>query len=474
MRIRFIRACLGAPLALLATPAFAADAPLRPDQIAFRGLYKELVETNTTFSAGSCALAADRMAARLTAAGFAPAQIARFAPDGRPKEGGLVLNWPGSDAKLPALLLLAHIDVVEARRADWTRDPFTLIEEGGFFYARGAADDKSQAAIFTDSLIRLRMVGAKPRRTLKLALTCGEEGAIGVVNGVEWLAKNRPDLIAAGFALNEGGGGRSAPDGGPLQLGVQVGEKSPRSWTVETTNAGGHSSIPIRDNAIYQLAQALLRVRDHTFPVHMSEVTRAYFARAGALQPGPLGKAMQAIAADPQDAAAAAIVSTDRTYNSMLRTTCVATLVEAGHAVNALPQRATATVNCRIFPGETEERVAAALNMAIDDPGVKLALINDNVRPVAVAPPLDSKVIGPMEVLAKRHFPGVPIIPTMSTGATDAAYLGVVGLPTYGVPGLWNGPDAGTHGLNERIPIQAIWRGRDYIYDLIKDYAGIK
>lgn len=479
MRKSFVRAAVAASLTLCATAAFASpaapgkDATLRPDQVAFRALYKELVETNTTFSSGSCTLAADRMAARLTDAGFAAAQIARFAPEGRPREGGLVLTWPGSDAREPALLLLAHIDVVEARREDWTRDPFTLVEEDGFFYARGAADDKSQAAIFTDSLIRLRRSGARPRRTLKLALTCGEEGAIGAINGVEWLAKHRPDLIAAGFALNEGGAGRSAPDGGPLQLGVQVGEKSPRSWTLETTNPGGHSSIPIRDNAIYQLAEALLKVRDHTFPVHMSDVTRAYFTRAGALVAGPLGKAMVAIAANPHDAAAEAIVLTDRTYNSMLRTTCVATMAEAGHAINALPQRATATVNCRIFPGETEQQVAASLSQAIGDTGVRLIPIDDNVRPIPVAPPLDPKVIGPMESLARRHFPGVPIIPTMSTGATDAAYLGVIGLPTYGVPGLWNGPNGGAHGLNERIPAQAIWRGRDYIFDLVKLYAGI-
>ncbi len=451
----------------------AAEAgTLRPDQSAFLDIYRELVETNTVFPNGSCTRAAQQVATRLKAAGFADKELTSFAPPEHEREGGLVAIWEGSDKAKPAMLLLAHIDVVEAKREDWVRDPFKLIEEDGHYYGRGTADDKAQAAIFTDAMIRLRQSGFKPKRTIKLALTCGEESAIGAVNGVGWLARNRPELIQAGFALNEGGSGRPGPDGGPLYLSVQVSEKAPRSFTLETTNPGGHSSVPVRENAIYELSEALLKVRDLRFPMRLTPVTQGYFAKMGALRKDAMGDAMRRLAADPQDKAAEATVSSDRSFNAMLRTTCVATLLAGGHALNALPQRATAKVNCRVLPGETGEQVQAAITAAIADPGLAITRITQGERTLAIPPPLDPKIIGPMEKVMAKHFPGVPLVPMMSTGATDSTWLGLVKVPTYGLPGLWNDPEtSGTHGLNERMPIDALYRGRDYMFDLIKVYA---
>lgn len=457
-------------LALLTEPASAAS--LRPDQQNFFELYKELVETNTTAWVGSCTQAAKQLEARLRQAGFGDAELFSYAPPENPRHGNLVATLAGSDRKAPAVLLLAHIDVVEANRADWERDPFKLTEEGDFYFARGSTDDKSQAAIFADTFIRLKQSGFKPRRTLKLALTCGEEGGVGSINGAEWLARNRPDLIAAGFALNEGGPGRMAADGGPLNLGVQVGEKAPRSFTLETTNKGGHSSVPVRDNAIYQLSDAVLKVRELKFPLRLAPVTKLYFQRMGALRKDAMGAAMIKLAADPTDSAAEALVSSDRSFNSMLHTTCVATEISGGHAINALPQRAKASINCRILPGETVEETEAALVRAIADPGVKITLVQEGLRTLAIPPTLDPAVIGPMERLVQKHFPGVPLIPMISTGATDSTWLGLVHIPTYGIPGLWTDPETvGTHGLNERVSIRALYQGRDYMFDLIKTYA---
>lgn len=456
--------------ALFATSALAQPAALRPDQAEFRSLYKELVETDTTVSTGSCTLAAERMAARLRAAGIPAGQITLFAEPQHPRDGGLVVVYPGTSRTLKPMLMLAHIDVVEAKRADWERDPFTLIEENGYFYARGSFDDKAQAAIYTDTLIRFAKAGYKPKRTVKLALTCGEETS-GAFNGAEWLAKNRRDLVDAAFAINEGGGGRSDGKGKVMVQTVQVGEKAYQDFTLTVTNPGGHSSAPVRDNAIYAMGDALAKVRDYTFPLQFNDTTRAYFSRAAALYPGELGKAMAALAANPGDRAAEAVVSQDKSMNSMLRTSCVATLIDGGHALNALPQKVTANVNCRMFPGRTADETQAALEQAIGNPAIK---VEQRVKgkPIAQQPPLDPNILGPMERLAKRHFPGVPVIPTMSTGATDGLYFSAVGIPVYGIPGLWRDPDGnGTHGLNERIAVRSLYDGRDYIFDLIKALA---
>lgn len=458
------------------TSALAQTASLRPDQTAFRALYKELVETNTTVTTGSCTDAAAKMGARLKAAGFADDRITYFAAPEHPKDGGLVAVLPGTNPKLKPMLLLAHIDVVEAKRADWTRDPFTLIEEGGYFYGRGTIDDKAQASIWTDALIRFAQAGYKPKRTIKLALTCGEETS-GAFNGAEWLSANHKDWIDAEYALNEGGGGRTdgkgLVDGGKLVgLGIQIGEKAYQDFTLTATNPGGHSSAPPPDNAIYDLSRALLAVGSVEFPLQFNDVTRAYFSKAGKSRGGDVGAAMIALANNPADKAAEAIVNKDKGLHSMLRTTCVATMVDAGHALNALPQRATANVNCRMFPGRTADETKAALAAAIANPAIT---IEERVKdkPVAIQPPLDPRIMGPVEKLAAKYYPGVAVVPTMSTGATDGVYLEAVGIPVYGVPSVWTNPDGnGTHGLNERVEVRALYTARDYLYDLVRDLSG--
>jgi len=445
-------------------------APLRPDQVAFRALYKELVETNTTLSSGSCTLAAERMAAHLREAGYPDQDITLFADKDHPKEGGVVAILQGRSSTAKPILLLGHLDVVEAKREDWARDPFTLIEENGYFYARGAADMKDMDAIWVDAMVRFKKSSYRPKRSIKLALTCGEETTYAF-NGAQWLATHRPDLVAAAFALNEGGGGLTDGHGKLQDQEMQIGEKAAQNYKLETFNAGGHSSIPIRDNAIYQLADALAKIRNYEFPVKTTATTRAYFAGTGASIGGEVGHAMLAIAQNADDAKAAAVLSRDRIYNSMLRTTCVATLLDGGHANNALPQHATANVNCRIFPGETVEATQTALESAIADSGVKITAVPP-IRPLAVPPSLDPKVMKPAEKLVARYFPGVPLVPTMSTGATDGIFLEAIGIPVYGVPGEWGDPDGnGVHGLNERSSVRSVFIGRDFLTDLIKAYA---
>ncbi len=457
-------------LAQAAGTASADTQDLRPDQVAFRALYKELVETNTSLSVGSCTLAAEKLARRLKKAGYTDKDLTLFTTPEKPKDGGLVAILKGSDANVKPMLLLAHLDVVEAKREDWTRDPFTLIEEDGYFYARGAADDKSQAAIWTDMLIRFRMDKYVPRRTIKMALTCGEETTYAF-NGANWLARNKPDLIAAEFALNEGGGGRTDGKGTLVVQSMQVGEKAVQNFKIEATNPGGHSSIPVRENAIYQLGDALGKIRDHEFALEMTDTTRAFFSKAGAARNDATGAAMVALSKDPTDKAAEAIANKDRTLHSLLRTTCVATLLEGGHANNALPQRAAANINCRMFPGRTVEETRAALEAAVNDPGVKVT-VTPPLRPIAVPPPLDPKIMEPAEQLVAKYFPGVPLIPSMSTGATDGIFLEAIGIPVYGVPGTWGDPDGnGVHGLNERMSVKALYTGRDFLTDLVKRYA---
>jgi acetylornithine deacetylase/succinyl-diaminopimelate desuccinylase-like protein len=462
---------LGVAAALLLTgQSIAAEPPLRPDQARFRALFQELVETNTTLSEGSCTLAAERMAARLKAAGLTDSQLTLFADPAHPKEGGVVAVYPGSSKTAKPILLVAHLDVVEAKREDWARDPFKLVEEDGYFYARGTADTKALAAVWVDTLIRFEQTGYKPARSIKIALTCGEE-TNGAFNGAEWLAANRRDLIDAQFALNEGGGGTTDGKGKLVSQEVQVGEKIFVNFRLETRNAGGHSSVPVRDNAIYQLARSLTRIDEHEFPLELNDTTRAFFVGAGAKRDDAMGRAMVAIVANPADRVAEQVLNGDRGYHSMLRTTCVATLLDAGHAANALPQRARANVNCRIFPGHSIEETRTDLVHVIADPGVTITALPP-VRPTTVTPPLDRAIIGPMEKVAKRYFPGVPIVPSMATGYTDATFLGAVGIPTYGVPGPWGDPDGnGVHGLNERIEVRSVYVGRDYLFDLIKAYA---
>src|SRR3569833_2773164 len=320
--------------ALSIASAAAAAQPAAPsaDEAAFRSTYKELIETNTTLSAGSCTVAAERMAARLKAAGFADADLHLIVEPGHPKEGSLVAVLLGSDPKLKAVLLLAHIDVVEANRADWERDPFTLVEENGFFYARGSSDDKAQAAVWVDTLARVKRSGTQPRRTIKMALTCGEETA-GAFNGAQYLATHERQLIDAEFALNEGAGGLLDDKGRRVALNIQAGEKFPQNYRLEVTNPGGHSSRPIRENAIYRLADALIKLRAYDFPVQSNAATRGYFGAMAKLLPNPASPAMAAFAANPNDrAAAATVAAADPGWNAILRTTCVATMLDGGFA----------------------------------------------------------------------------------------------------------------------------------------------
>jgi acetylornithine deacetylase/succinyl-diaminopimelate desuccinylase-like protein len=436
----------------------------------FRGLYKELVETNTSLSVGSCTLAGERMAARLKAAGFPDSDLHVFTPPDHPKEGGLVAVLPGKDPKAKAILLLAHVDVVEARREDWTRDPFVLVEEDGYFYGRGTSDDKAQAAIWTDTLIRLKEEGYKPRRTIKMALTCGEETS-GALNGAGWLGKNQRELIDAEFALNEGGGGELDASGKPVSNDVLAAEKTSQNYTFEVTNPGGHSSRPVADNAIYHLIRALDKVSRYEFPVQLSDANKAYFTGMAKISKPEVAAAMRAIVADPEDKAALAVLDKDASWHAMLRTTCVATMLNAGHATNALPQRARANVNCRIFPGVSGETVRLKLASLADDPAVSVTI--PEVRgPSAPPPPLTPAILKPIETVSQQMWPGTPVIPMLQPGGTDAQFLNAAGIPTYGVSGIFLDPDLGhIHGLNERVRVKSVYEGREFLYRLVKLYA---
>jgi len=465
----FFCAALAASLAL---PAMAQTA-LRPDQLKFRALYKELVETNTTLSSGSCTLAAQKVAAHLKAAGYPDADLHPFSVPDHPKEGGLVAMLPGSDPHAKAVLLLGHLDVVEARRADWTRDPFTLIEENGFFYGRGASDMKAQVAAWVDTMVRLKEEGFKHRRTVKMALTCGEESA-AAFNGASYLATHERGLIDAAFALNEGGGGRLDADGKRLALSVQAAEKYPQSYRLEVTNPGGHSSRPVPDNAIYHLAAGLLKISAYQFPFQASDITRAYFGKMAPQVGGDMGKAMAAFAGG--DMTAAKALAADPTNNAVLHTTCIATMLDAGHAENALPQRADATVNCRIFPGTSAEQVRAKLEELAADSEVKVTLMPArSAEPKGPPQPLAPEVFKPVETVAAKMWPGVPVVPFMSAGATDGAFLAPAGIPTYGVSGMFGEADGnGAHGLNEHMRVRSFYEGRDFLYQVVKIYADQK
>jgi acetylornithine deacetylase/succinyl-diaminopimelate desuccinylase-like protein len=470
--MKYVLALAATMIAFSVTAAPPKDTPAGEQR--FRELYKELVETNTTLSAGNCTLAAERMAARLKAAGFPETDLHLFAAPGHEKEGGLVAVYPGRDPKLKAILLLAHLDVVEAKREDWTRDPFTLVEENGSFYARGAMDDKAEASIWVDLLIRYRTENYRPRHTLKVALTCGEEGA--PFNGTQWLTENRRDLIDAAFALNEGAWGELDASGQRVAHQVEAGEKFPQNYRLEVTNPGGHSSRPLKDNAIYHLAAALTRIGAYEFPVEFNDANRAYFTGMAKLKAAKgetdIANAMNAFLRDPGDEQAIALVTNkDPSWNATLRTTCVATMLDAGHATNALPQRARANVNCRIFPGRSPETVRAKLEELVADPAVKVTALETR-GPTAVSPPLTPAILGPIEKLTAEFWPGVPVLPILQAGATDGEFTNAVGIPTYGVEPVFVGPDLGhIHGLNEYVGVQSLLEGREFLYRLVKIYA---
>ena len=456
--------------AALAVVTLAHGASGDDGRARFLATYKELVETNTTLSAGDCTLAAQRMAARLRQAGYPEANVRVFVPEGHPKEGGLLAQLPGSDPQAKAILMLAHVDVVEARREDWTRDPFTLIEEGGYFYGRGTSDMKAQAAVWVDNLVRFREEGFRPRRTIKLALTCGEE-TNGSLNGAGWLAEHERAAIDAQFAITEGVDGDLDAQGHRIALEVLAAEKVSQNYLLEVTNPGGHSSRPVPDNAIYHLVRAVDRVSHYEFPVQLDEANRAYFSGMSKIVGGQDGAAMAAVVANPADAAAVAVLDKNQNWHAMLRTTCVATTLAAGHATNALPQRARANINCRIFPGVPREAVRDQLVKVVADAAVSVTV--PEVRgPVAEPAPLTAAILGPVTTVAHQLWPGVPVVPALEPGASDAQFLNPAGIPTYGITGMFTDPDGGgIHGLNERIRVQSVYEGRTFLYRLVKIYA---
>ena len=432
-----------------------------------REIFKELIEINTTDSIGSVTKAADAVAARLKAAGFPAADVQVLGRD--PRKGNLVARLRGTGARKP-MLLLAHLDVVEARREDWSFDPFAFLEKDGYFYGRGTSDDKSMAAQLVANVIRLREEGFTPDRDLILALTADEEG--GSFNGVDWLVKNHRDLIDAEFAINEGGGGNMRK-GKYLTNEIQASEKVFQDFRLEVTNSGGHSSLPVKDNAIYHLSEGLARLAKVDFPVQLNEITRAYFTRSADAESDPkIAGDMRAVARATPDLAAAARLSAALPYwNSMMRTTCVATRLAGGHANNALPQLATANVNCRILPGVSPTSVKEKLIDVLADPKISVSFVGE-ANPSKPSP-LRPDVMSSVESLTKDMFPGVVVVPVMSTGATDGLYLRNGEIATYGVDGTFGDiDDVRAHGRDERVGVKQFFEGLEFQYRLIKALAG--
>lgn len=440
----------------------------------FREIYKEMVEIDSSATTGSCTKVVKAAETRLKAAGFssgsAGASYDLVIPPGKPEDGNIVARVRAPGATKKPVLLLAHIDVVDARREDWERDPFKLIEENGFFYGRGSNDDKAMAAVFLDLMIRLNQEKSfRPKRDIIMALTCGEETS-NRVNGVDYIMQNRRELIDAAFAINEGAQGLLSDEGKPLALHVQAGEKIHQVYTMEVTNEGGHSSRPMADNAIYRLMAAMDKVSKLSFPVQVTPVVREYFKATGPMIGGELGAAMSAAAKDPGDQAALATIMKDPTYNAQVHTTCVATQIAAGHAPNALPQRATATLSCRVMQGTTPEQVKETLEKAVSDPQVKVAI--ERRRDGSPAPQLTDEVMKPVRDAAKKMWPGVPVVPSMTAGATDGRFLMNAGIPTYGMSGMFSvSGESNAHGLNEKIRVKSLYEGRDFLESIVRAYV---
>ena len=456
-----------------ATPpaARAAAAPVDLDVgwSEFLDLYRELVEMNTALS-GDCTKAAEAMAARLRTAGFPPEDVRVVVAPGFPKDGNVVARMRGSDPAARPLLLLAHLDVVEARREDWVRDPFKLIEENGIFYGRGTFDDKAMAAAFVDSFIRYKREGFRPRRDLKLALTCGEETS-QVFNGVKHLLDRHRALIDAEFALNEGADSFLDASGSPRFLAVQTGEKTAQNFRLEATSPGGHSKMPGKDNALTRLAGALVRLGAHQFPFAVGESTRRTFAALAPLYAAASIDLRAIAGGSPSAEALERVAAADAEWNALMRTTCVATTAEAGHAPNALPQRAVANVNCRILPGGSVEAIRLDLARAIADESVRVTAVG-GPEPAALPPALTADVLRPVEQAAARVWPGVPIVPKMEVGATDGRFLAAAGIPTYGLRPFFDGPEtSGAHGLDEHVRVRSVREGRLFLHELVKAYA---
>jgi acetylornithine deacetylase/succinyl-diaminopimelate desuccinylase-like protein len=456
---------LRAPLCLLtAALAFSQTTPPEPERQLARSIYKEFIEIQSGFSTGATTPVAEAAARRLKAAGFPDTDI--FIGGAIPKKGNLVVRYHGTGAKKP-ILLLAHTDVVEAKREDWTMDPFQFIEKDGFFYGRGTGDDKAQAAVWIANLIRYKREAFKPDRDIIVALTADEEGG-GPYNGVDWLIKNHRELIDAEFALNEGGWGESS-GGKRIANDIQVSEKYVIDFRFEVRNKGGHSSMPVPDNAIYHLAGALDRLAKFGFPLKTNNVTAAYFQQMAALNKDPL-KSDMAKAAEGDSQAMARIAAASPAWNSTLRTTCVATQLEGGHARNALPQLAAANVNCRVLPEDSIDYVQSTLTKVVADDQVKITISGEVEQ--GPASPMRPDVMKAVGRLTDTLWPGVPSIPIMVMGATDGRSLRVAGIPTYGVQGFFmDRDDVRFHGRDERMGVQAFYEGQQFLYELVKTLA---
>jgi acetylornithine deacetylase/succinyl-diaminopimelate desuccinylase-like protein len=455
---------LTATSTLTATSAAGQQLPLDSNQRLARDLFRELIEINTVESEGT-APAAAAMERHLLDAGFAREDVHVVGPDDR--KVNLVARLRGRDTGRAPILLLAHLDVVEALRSDWTIDPWTFTEADGYYYGRGVTDDKDEAAIYTANLIRMKEEGFVPDRDIIVALTADEEG--GPANGVQWLLENRRDLIDAEYALNEGGGG-ALKDGMRQLNAVQASEKVYQDFTLAATNSGGHSSLPRDDNAIYDVANALMRISRYHFPVMLNEVSEAYFRGTAAVEGGDIAADILSVLEDPANEDAVLRLQAFPHLNARLRTTCVATRLNGGHADNALPQTAGALVNCRMLPNHSPAQVLLTLR--------ELAGADVEVTPVAPPnpsppSPLTPNVMGLIERITEDMWPGVPVVPVMSTGATDGLYLRQAGIPTYGVSGLFGDVDDNrAHGQDERILIESFYEGQEFLYRLVKALSG--
>ena len=458
----------GKTVAVVATASVLSALAADPasEQSRFRAIYQELIEINTTASVGDTEAAAQAMAKRLREAGFKPDEIEIFTT--APRRGNLLLRYRGSGARKP-MLLLAHLDVVEAKRSEWKTDPFKLLEKDGYFMARGAIDDKAMASIFVSVLGQLRQEGFKPGRDIILALTTDEETSQAGSNGAQWLVANRKADIQVEFGINEGGRGELDKDGKPLVNIVQFGEKTYVDVQFEATGPGSHSARPTVDNTIYDLAEALVRLRQYGFPVRVNEAARTYFLRTAAMQSGQTAADMRKVAEPTPDPDAVERLSRMPSIVGLMRTTCVATMVNAGHAPNAQAQTAKATVNCRVLPDDDVEAVRAKL-VEIAGPKVKVTFKPDGSP--APSSPLIPDVLRTIEATSEEMWPGVPVIPTMGVSTTDSRYLRAAGIPMYGVSGLFVDPSAtGVHGLDERIGVKQLYDGREFLYRLVKRLA---
>lgn len=447
-------------LLLSLTPHLSAQ---NPENQLLREIFAQLLEINTAVDTGETTSAAKAMAERLRAAGFPEQDIHILGPV--PHKHNLVVRYRGTGQRKP-ILLLAHLDVVEAKRSDWTLDPFRLTEKDGFFYGRGTGDQKAMCAIWVANLIRWKREGYRPDRDIIVALTADEEG--GQHNGVDWLVKNHRNLIDAELCINEGGFGESK-SGKRLYNQVQVAEKYVVTYQLTVLNKGGHSSMPVKENAIYRLSAALDRLGKFEFPVKLNDVTREYFERmSGRAEPRAAAAMRQLLQGSAPGADA--LAGQSPYWNSTMRTTCVATRLDAGHADNALPQTAQATVNCRVLPEESESDVRATLRKVFNDPQVEISFKR---APLPGPPsPLRPDVMQATERVTARLFPGVLVVPTMLTGATDGKYLRAAGIPTYGVSGIFfDMDDIRWHGRDERVGVQDLYDGREFLYQLVGELS---